>query len=159
MTHRSLPLFKYLLPLILLSQFLHSCGLVPEEPVSSSTCVTNCSSSSSSTGVFVDSAVAGVTYTTSSGLSGTTNASGEFSYQPGDTASFSIGDVISSMNRILNKEIKIKYGPRREGDAEYSVSDNTKFLNEFNWSPKMNNLDQILTTSLNWEKTVKKIFN
>ena len=93
MTHRILPLFKYLLPLILLSQFLHSCGLVPEEPVSSSTCVTNCSSSSSSTGVFVDSAVAGVTYTTSSGLSGTTNASGEFSYQPGDTASFSIGDV------------------------------------------------------------------
>ena len=60
------------------------------------------------------------------------------------------------MNKILNKEIKIKYGPRRKGDAEYSVSDNTKFLNEFNWSPKMNSLDQILTTSLNWEKMIEK---
>tara|TARA_B100000963_G_scaffold78131_1_gene66193 strand:- start:67 stop:1053 length:987 start_codon:yes stop_codon:yes gene_type:complete len=80
-------------------------------------------------------------------------------YNCGYGTGFSIGDVISSMNKILNREIKIKFGPRREGDAEYSVSDNTKFLNEFNWSPKMNNLDQILITSLNWEKTVKKIFN
>ena len=47
----------------------------------------------------------------------------------------------------------------RKGDAEYSVSDNTKFLNEFNWSPKMNKLDKILTTSLNWEKMIEKIFN
>ena len=41
----------------------------------------------------MDSAVGGVTYTTSSGLSGTTNSSGQFSYNTGDTASFSIGDV------------------------------------------------------------------
>ena len=80
-------------------------------------------------------------------------------YNCGYGTGFSIGDVVNSMNKILNKEIKIKYGPRREGDAEYSVSDNTKFLNEFNWSPKMNNLDQILTTSLNWEKMIGKIFN
>ena len=94
MKHIILPLFKQLLPIIFLGQFLHGCFLMPEEEsVSSSTCTTDCSSPASSTGVFVDSAVAGVTYTTSSGLSGTTNASGEFSYQPGDTASFSIGDV------------------------------------------------------------------
>ena len=80
-------------------------------------------------------------------------------YNCGYGTGFSIGDVINSMNKILNKEIKIKYGPRRKGDAEYSVSDNTKFLNEFNWSPKMNNLNQILTTSLNWEKMIEKIFN
>ena len=94
MKHIILPLLKQLLPIIFLGQFLHGCFLMPEEEsVSSSTCTTDCSSPASSTGVFVDSAVAGVTYTTSSGLSGTTNASGEFSYQPGDTASFSIGDV------------------------------------------------------------------
>lgn len=101
MSFQNLPLCKHLLPILLLAQLLHSCGLIPEEPVSSSTCVTNCSGSSGdtsssgdeSTGVFVDSAVGGVTYTTSSGLSGTTNSSGQFSYNAGDTASFSIGDV------------------------------------------------------------------
>ena len=99
MKHIILPLFKQLLPIIFLGQFLHGCFLVPEEEsVSSSTCTTDCSSTTSTsgaenTGVFVDSAVAGVTYTTSSGLSGTTNSSGEFSYRSGDTASFSIGDI------------------------------------------------------------------
>ena len=76
-------------------------------------------------------------------------------YNCGYGMGFSIGDVIKAMNKILKKEIKIKYGARRIGDAEYSVSDNTKFLNEFNWSPKMNSLDQILITSLNWEKLIK----
>ena len=80
---------------------LHSCGMV-EEPITSVTCSGDCSgvvssgtttTGSQEVGVFVDSAVAGVTYTTSSGLSGTTNSSGQFSYVVGDTASFSIGDV------------------------------------------------------------------
>ncbi|MEC8259230.1 MAG: hypothetical protein VX032_02325, partial [SAR324 cluster bacterium] len=99
MKHIILPLFKQLLPIIFLGQLLHGCFLVPEEEsVSSSTCTTDCSSTTSTsgaenTGVFVDSAVAGVTYTTSSGFSGTTNSSGEFSYRSGDTASFSIGDI------------------------------------------------------------------
>ncbi len=45
------------------------------------------------TGVFVDSAVAGLDYQRSSGGTGTTNASGEFSYLGGETLSFAIGDL------------------------------------------------------------------
>ena len=37
--------------------------------------------------------VAGVSFQTSSGLTGLTNTSGEFSYQTGDTVSFRLGDV------------------------------------------------------------------
>ena len=44
-------------------------------------------------GVLLDSVVAGVSFETSSGLTGLTNASGEFSYQTGDTVSFRLGDV------------------------------------------------------------------
>ena len=44
-------------------------------------------------GVLIDSVVAGVSFETSSGLTGLTNASGEFSYQTGDTVSFRLGDV------------------------------------------------------------------
>lgn len=48
-------------------------------------------SSSASTGVLSDSAVAGVAYLASpSGRSGTTNANGEFSYLPGDTVTFTL---------------------------------------------------------------------
>ena len=85
---------KLIIPFVFLAQFLHSCGLIPEEPTSSVNCVSNCTGSAgSNTGIFLDSEVAGVTYTTSSGLSGTTNSSGQFSYSAGDTVSFSIGDV------------------------------------------------------------------
>lgn len=41
-------------------------------------------------GVFVDSPVEGLGYTTSSGLSGTTDANGSFGYNPGDTVAFTI---------------------------------------------------------------------
>ena len=44
------------------------------------------------TGVFIDSAVAGINYRTKS-LSGTTNASGEYDYIEGETVTFSIGSI------------------------------------------------------------------
>lgn len=50
---------------------------------------------SASTGVFLDAEVAGVRYRSApSGLSGTTNASGEFQYRPGDTVTFSVGGIV-----------------------------------------------------------------
>ncbi len=50
------------------------------------------SNTDSSTGVFVDSAVQGVAYQTTT-QSGTTNASGEYEYATGETVTFSIGGV------------------------------------------------------------------
>lgn len=47
----------------------------------------------SATGVFTDAAVQGVAYTTSSGVTGTTNALGQFTYNPSDTVSFKLGAV------------------------------------------------------------------
>ncbi|ROQ18013.1 hypothetical protein EDC38_2985 [Marinimicrobium koreense] len=48
----------------------------------------------SRTGTFIDSAVAGVTFTNApSGVTGTTDAQGRFTFEPGDTVTFSIGDL------------------------------------------------------------------
>jgi hypothetical protein len=47
------------------------------------------------TGTFVDAPVAGLPYATSSGLGGTTNAQGQFSYRSGDTVTFSYGQNVS----------------------------------------------------------------
>jgi hypothetical protein len=50
--------------------------------------------SATSTGVFFDSPVGGLTYTASpSGRTGTTNAAGEFTYVAGDTVTFSVGNL------------------------------------------------------------------
>lgn len=51
------------------------------------------SPAATATGTLTDSAIAGVSYTTSSGLSGVTDANGHFRYQPGDTVTFRIGGL------------------------------------------------------------------
>ncbi len=77
-------------------------------------------------------------------------------YNCGYGVGFSIMDVINEMNSIINFDLPIKIGKRREGDAVYSVADNQKFVKKFNWKPKYNNLKIILESSLEWEKTQKK---
>lgn len=47
----------------------------------------------SQSGILTDGPVAGVTYTTSSGVTGTTDASGAYTFNPGDTVTFSIGTL------------------------------------------------------------------
>ena len=77
------------------SLFLIGCG----GGGGSSTTSTDSSSGSSSstpqtkTGYFIDAAVQGLDYNTSSQLTGTTNAQGEFSYKEGDEVSFYIGKL------------------------------------------------------------------
>lgn len=47
----------------------------------------------SATGILSDSPVGGVRYTTSSGITGTTDSEGRFSYNPGDSVTFQIGGL------------------------------------------------------------------
>jgi hypothetical protein len=51
------------------------------------------SGTSTSTGVFSDAPVAGLSYTTSSGLSGTTDGQGHYNYHAGDTVTFKLGGI------------------------------------------------------------------
>jgi len=67
---------------------------------------------------------------------------------------YSVKEVIIEMTKILNNKIAYEVGPRRENDISYSVADNAKFKNKFNWNPKHNNLNYILTSALEWEKTL-----
>ena len=80
-------------------------------------------------------------------------------YNCGYGYGYSIEDVIRETNNILKKKINYEYGPRRKDDIEYSVADNTKFKNKFKWKAKYN-LNDILMSSLDWEKNIKKyIYN
>ena len=65
-----------------------SCAIQEDEVVTADTV-----ERAGSPGVFLDSAVAGVNYITSSGLAGVTDTNGTFYYNPGDTVSFTLGDV------------------------------------------------------------------
>jgi len=57
-------------------------------------CLSNGTDSTANTGYFIDSQVIGVEYNTTSGLSGLTDGAGRFSYNDGDTVTFSLGKLI-----------------------------------------------------------------
>lgn len=54
---------------------------------------TNTKPAGTETGVLLDGFVGGVSYTTSSGVTGTTDAQGNFQFNPGDTITFKIGGI------------------------------------------------------------------
>jgi len=70
---------------------------------------------------------------------------------------YSVNEVIDTYNKILNKKIKSKIGPRRPGDSKMVVADPTKFNKTLNWKPKFNNLEYILKTAYEWEKKLNSI--
>ena len=68
---------------------------------------------------------------------------------------YSVKEVIDTYNKILNKRIKSKIGPRRPGDSKMIVADPSKFNKILSWKPKFNNLEYILKTAYEWENKIK----
>jgi UDP-glucose 4-epimerase len=68
---------------------------------------------------------------------------------------YSVKEVIDAYNKILNKKIKSKIGPRRPGDSKILVANPSKFNKTLNWKPKFDKLDYILKTAYEWEKKLK----
>jgi len=69
---------------------------------------------------------------------------------------YSVKEVISIFNKILDKKINYEIGPRRPGDSRLVVANIEKFHKEFDWKPKFNNLEYILKTSYEWEKKLSQ---
>ena len=69
---------------------------------------------------------------------------------------FSVKEVLTKYNEILDNKIKFKVGPRRQGDSKLVVANPNKFIKTMSWKPKYNNLKYILKTAYEWEKKIIK---
>ena len=69
---------------------------------------------------------------------------------------FSVKEVLTKYNEILDNKIKFKVGPRRPGDSKLVVANPNKFIKTMSWKPKYNNLKYILKTAYEWEKKIIK---
>ena len=65
---------------------------------------------------------------------------------------YSVKEVINEMENIIKNKLQVDIGPRRPNDIAVSVANSDKFKKEFNWKPRFNNLNIILSSALNWEK-------
>jgi len=69
---------------------------------------------------------------------------------------FSVREVIDSMNRVNGTPIPVVEQPRRAGDPPALIAAVERIHNTLDWTPQYDNLDTIVETSLNWEKTLQK---
>lgn len=72
-------------------------------------------------------------------------------YNMGIGRGYSNKEIISEVEKVSNLKVNVKFGPRREGDANSLYASNEKIKNELNWSPKYD-LAQIIETAFNWHK-------
>ena len=70
----------------------------------------------------------------------------------GYSRGFSVLEVLDSVDRVTNMKIERRMEPRRAGDPDALVADNSKILATLPWRPKRAELDTIVADALAWER-------
>ena len=70
---------------------------------------------------------------------------------------YSVREVIDAVNRVNGTPITIEQHPRRAGDPPSLVAAVDKIHRTLDWTPKYDDLDFIVKTSLEWEKKLNAL--
>lgn len=70
---------------------------------------------------------------------------------------FSVLEVLDAVDRATNRPIERKLSPRRAGDPDALISDNSRIKATLPWQPKYANLDTIVGHALAWERRLSEI--
>ena len=72
----------------------------------------------------------------------------------GNKKGFSVNQIIQMAKEITKVDIPFKIQGRRKGDPAELIADNKKIMNLLNWNPKYSELETIVKSAWNWEKTL-----
>lgn len=67
---------------------------------------------------------------------------------------YSVRDVLSAVEKANKAPLKIVEAPRRAGDPPELVAVAERIRDVLGWSPKLDDLDEIVRTSLAWERKI-----
>lgn len=65
---------------------------------------------------------------------------------------FSVKDVIECAKKVSGVDFKVENAARRDGDPARLISNADKLKAKTDWTPKHDNLEEIVQSALNWEK-------
>jgi UDP-glucose 4-epimerase len=65
---------------------------------------------------------------------------------------FSVLEVLDAVDRVTNLKLDRRMEPRRPGDPDRLVADNSRILETLPWRPKLDDLDTIVAHALAWER-------
>ena len=69
---------------------------------------------------------------------------------------YSVLEVIDSVRRVHGADFDVRIGARRPGDAPAVVANSDLARRELGWTPKHDDLDQIVADALNWERQLSR---
>ena len=67
---------------------------------------------------------------------------------------FSVLEVLDAVDRVTNLKLDRRLQPRRAGDPDALIADNSRVLATLPWRPKRDDLDTIVADALAWERTL-----
>lgn len=68
-------------------------------------------------------------------------------------AGYSVREVIDTAQRVTEREIPTRFGPRRAGDPAILVASSDRIKNELGWRPKYQDLGLIIDSAWRWMQT------
>ncbi|HUI58607.1 MAG TPA: UDP-glucose 4-epimerase GalE [Steroidobacteraceae bacterium] len=69
---------------------------------------------------------------------------------------YSVREVLASVERVSGRPLKIREEPRRPGDPPTLVARADRIRAELGWRPRLDDLDTIVRTSLQWEQKLQR---
>ncbi len=66
---------------------------------------------------------------------------------------YSVLEVVQKVKEVSGVDFEVRYAPRREGDPPMLVADSQKARQILGWKPQYDNLEFIIKTALDWEKS------
>ena len=67
---------------------------------------------------------------------------------------FSVLEVLDAVDRVTNLKLDRRLEPRRAGDPDALIADNSRILATLPWRPRRDDLDTIVADALAWERTL-----
>ena len=68
---------------------------------------------------------------------------------------YSVREVIAAVERAAGVSINAREAPRRAGDPPRLVADATRIREMLGWTPRFDDLDEVATTSFEWERILR----
>ena len=69
---------------------------------------------------------------------------------------YSVREVLKSVERVSGQRLTIRQEPRRPGEPPALVARAERIRRELGWSPRLDDLDTIVRTALEWERQLQR---
>lgn len=80
-------------------------------------------------------------------------------YNLGYGRGFSVREVMETVGRVMGKSVPSEDAPRRPGDPATLIAASDKIRTELGWSPKFDNLEEIVRHAVTWHESMPANFS